>query len=503
MIAVALAMAAVVAFSGIVLTADDGDAAYEEDYGEIYNMKLAQGYSYRYTPSYPAGLEVETTILKHESGLEAEMQGGTLVVMLSESATIGQSYDLVLQAHSSTAGVEQTIYQHMRFTAVNGLTVPASQVINDIILGAELTFQAQASTDAETPGGEPMTITWSVKSGTELPAGLSLSGNTVSGEPTTVGKNTVSLTASSAGQTADLIIDFTVWQKIVAQEDETIQSYGNTVSSTIKAQTVSAGEDKSGDLTVTWAVASDSTDQLPTGFELDLETGIISGASNEAKTSVVKIVGTTTAESGPQQSVTKTVTICSEPIIVISTESGSNSIFTYATAEPVQVQMKVNEGVSDVTWSVLALSGITIDAETGILTVTNEAQAGNFNVTAKSAYGQEKTQQFTIVYEEPLIISGSNTLATSTDKEGSTTYTCNVEGVTWSVEDVPLGTNVTIDPQTGVMKLSDNNPAGPFVVTVKATSTNGQSAEYEVTVQVIPQLIFADLPSGGVIAYAI
>ena len=29
MIAVALAMAAVVAFSGIVLTADDGDAAYE------------------------------------------------------------------------------------------------------------------------------------------------------------------------------------------------------------------------------------------------------------------------------------------------------------------------------------------------------------------------------------------------------------------------------------------------------------------------------------------
>ena len=498
--ALAVAMAVVMALASVSLTAsEESDATYEENWGQIYNMNLAPGYSYRYTPEYPEGLEVETTILQSEAGLDADILEGTLVVSLSDSAQIGTSYDLVLQAHSDTGGVSQTIYQHLRFTAVNGLQITPSQVINDIILGAELTFEAQATTGATTPSGEPMAITWAVKSGTELPAGLELNGNTVSGEPTVPGKNTVSLTASSAGQTADLIIDFTVWQQIVQQSDETIYSHGNTVSSNIVPQTVASGEDKSGDLVLTWAVAGDSADQLPSGFQLDPSTGIISGSSTESQTSQVKITGTHAASG---QTVSKVVTISTEPVMQVSFDS--ESIFTYPDAEPSTATASVNSGVSTVTWSLQEqYTGVSIDPSSGVITVTNAASAGSVVVVATSAYGQTATGTIQIVIEEPLSISGADSVATSVGTPKTEQYTCNVSGVTWSVEDVPVGATITIDQSTGLLSVDANSPMDAFQITVKATSANGQTAEYEVTCQIVPQLAFSEPPTGGAIIYGI
>lgn len=500
LIAVAVSALAVFACLGAMVMAEDADAVYEEEYGQVYNMNLAPGYSYTYTPTYPAGLEVETTIEKYEdTGLDAEITPeGTLKVSLKDTAEIGTAYDLILKAHSSTGGVEQTIYQHLRFTAVDGLTVTPAQVINDIILGMEVTFQAQAETGATTTTGEPFPITWAVKSGTELPAGLNLEGNTVSGTPTTVGTNVVSLTASSAGQTADLIIDFVVYQKIVEQQDETIHSYGNTVSSTINPESVSSGEDKTGDITVTWKVADDTTDQLPDGFALDPNTGIISGQSTEAKTSVVKIVGT--SQVGPVQTSTKVVTIATEPVITIT--SPSDQVFTYPSAEPATLQLSVNQGVSTVTWSVSEANGVTIDASSGLLTVTNEASAGKVTITATSQYGQVVTKEISVIIEEPLTISGSETISSSVGIAAEQQYTCNVAGVTWSVEGAPAGLDASIGTD-GKLTVSGNSPMGPLTLTVKVTSANGQTATYEVTCQIVPQLVFSDPPTGGAIIYGI
>ena len=492
-------MAVAVALSGVVLLSGTSDATYEEDYGEVYKMNLAPGYTYSYTPSYPSGLEVETTIEKNEAGLDAEVtQEGTLRVSLTDSAVIGTSYDLILKAHSSTGGVEQTIYQHLRFTAVDGLTITPSQVINDIIAGAEVVFEAQATTGATTAGGQPLAITWAVKTGTELPSGLTLEGNKVSGTPTVVGTNVVSLTASSAGQTADLIVDFIVFNEIAEQSDETIYSYGNTVSSTINPEIVSSGEDKSGDITVKWAVADDTTDQIPDGFTLDPATGVISGSSTESKTSVVKIVGT--SQVGPAQTSNKVVTISTEPVMVIS--APAEQVFTYPDAQPSTLQLSVNSGLSDVEWSIPATAGVTIDADSGLLTVTNAASAGNIVVTAESEYGQIQTRTIEIVIEEPLTITGSDTISATVGNNAEQQYSCNVSGVTWTVEGAPAGLTASMGTD-GKLTVNGNSPMGPLTLTVKATSTNGQIAEYEVTCQIVPQLIFTDPPTGGAIIYGI
>ena len=293
-------------------------------------------------------------------------------------------------------------------------------------------------------------------------------------------------------------VDFIVFNEIAEQSDETIYSYGNTVSSTINPEIVSSGEDKSGDITVKWAVADDTTDQIPDGFTLDPATGVISGSSTESKTSVVKIVGT--SQVGPAQTSNKVVTISTEPVMVIS--APAEQVFTYPDAQPSTLQLSVNSGLSDVEWSIPATAGVTIDADSGLLTVTNAASAGNIVVTAESEYGQIQTRTIEIVIEEPLTITGSDTISATVGNNAEQQYSCNVSGVTWTVEGAPAGLTASMGTD-GKLTVNGNSPMGPLTLTVKATSTNGQIAEYEVTCQIVPQLIFTDPPTGGAIIYGI
>ena len=486
----------------MVMVIGDSEAIYDqtEEWGEVYQMNLAPGYSYRYTPEYPDGLEVETSILQAESeGLNAmvEPTSGQLVVTLRDGVSVGEQYDLILMAHSDTGGVSQTIYRHLRFNVVNGLEVDPAQVINDIIIGAEITFQAQAETGATTAGGDPLPIMWSVKAGTQLPDGLSLSGNTVSGTPTKTGHQTVSLTASSAGQTADLIVDFTVWQQIVAQDDETITSWGNEVQSTVKPQSVSE-EDPSGDLTLTWAVDEGTADQLPAGFELDPVTGIVSGSSTEAKVSVVTITGT---HSGSLQETSKVVMIRTEPVIdVIATPE---ELVTYPGSSDVTSQLTVPEGVSTPTWSIVDYAGVSVDPSTGVLTVTNAAGAGTITINVTSAYGQTATGSVEVVIENPPVVSGETRLATTAGTTAEITLTSSIEGSTWSVSEPPVGVSLTIGEDSGVLSLNCNIPVDEFTATITVTSPHGQTSEYQVTCQVVPVLQFVNPATGGAIAYAV
>lgn len=490
-------MAAMAALTFAVLGAFvmiDTDATYETtEYGEVYNMNLAPGYKYTYTPTYPEGLEVTTTIEKFESeGLNASVTNGTLTVQVKNGITSG-SYDVVIKATSSTGGVDQTIYQHLRFTIVKGLTMDeTANFINDVIKGAEVTFRAQASTGATTPSGNPLPITWAVTSGKVLPAGLALNGDTVSGTPEKTGMNTVYLTASSGGQTADLVVSFTVWQQIVDQTTETITSYGNTVSSTIVPQSVSS-EDDSGDLTLTWTVKSGT---MPAGFTLDPNTGIVSGSSTESKTTTVTIEGTHTASG---QSVQKSITIRSEPVLNLTPSKTTVAVYTGA---PVQtVTFQATEGISTIAWTVSEATGVSINAFTGELTISNTAVAGDITVTATTQYGQVKTSKITVIQEQPLTITGDSEISTVVDTPKTVTYTSSVPDVTWSVKDVPVGTDITID-QNGKLTLNDNNPS-ECTIKVVATSDSGQTVEFEVTCKVIPKLMFTDKPTGGVIAYAV
>ena len=460
--------------SAVVMLGNESNAVIEGDYGEVYEIDLAPGFSYTYTPTYPADLDVTTTILDYEDeGIDASIDGSTISVSVKNGVTSG-SYDLVIKAETNTGGLPQTAYQHIRFNVVAGLVVTPGQVINDIISGASVNFTPQASSGMDT-------VTWAVKG--ELPAGLSFDGTTVTGTPTQIGLNTLTLTASAKGQTQDLTVTFTVYNVIVGGSAETIFSNGNTVSSTAIAQT---GDD----LGVTWAVTSDN---LPDGFSLDAATGVISGSSTTLQEVTVTITGT--AANGPAQSVTKEITIRSEPAIEIT---GESSVTTYPVSANKTVLLSATQGTSAVTWSVTEAAGVSID-QSGLLTVTSDAATGNVTVTAQTAYGGSDTFQVSIVKEETATISGNDALTAKAGEPSTGAYTCNVEG-TWSVnsDGAPVGVTVEIS-ELGVLSISGAAPTDQFSVTVTLTTAGGQTVQKTVTCQIVSALIFNDVPTNGLI----
>ncbi len=411
-IAVLSAFAFVLAGAFLIVTDQSSDATYTEDYGTIYDINLAPGFQYTYTPSTNMEGTVISILKYEDAGITASLSdAGLITIQVKDGITSGE-YDLVIKAENTTAGITQTVYQHIRIHAVAGLTIDESaNVLDDIVLGSPIDFTPSATQTMTNLEGNAFQIIWSVKTGTELPAGLTLNGTTgnVSGTPTASGAQTISLTASSAGQTKDVVVDFTVWQKIVAQEDETITSYGSTVSSEIIPQTVSS-TDTSGDLVLVWSVKEGT---VPEGFLLNTATGVISGSSDVSKTSVVTIEGTHVAS------------------------------------------------------------------------------------------GQSVTKKVTIVSEAALSISGASSVSTIVDTAKTSQYTATVSGVTWELVDVPVGMEATIDENTGLMTLNDNNPSGPVVIKVKATAASGQSVTFDVTCQVVAKLSWDGVPTGGAIAYAI
>lgn len=477
--AVALFSALAMAICGVSVL-DGSDAAYDET-DDIYELSLAPGFSWTYTPTYPSDLDVTTTVEKYEDGVVAEMVGESVKITIAEG-TVSGTYDVLIKAYTDTGGLEQTIYKIIRVTVAAGLEVSGS--INNIILGASVDFTPNADSDMTE------VITWSTDDDLES-MGLALSDGKVTGTPTEAGTYSFTLTANAAGETKDLEISFVVYQQIVSGSDETITSYGTTVSSTAVQQTVSDG-DTSGDLNVVWTSTS-----LPDGFSLDPSTGVVSGSSSVLSETVVTLTGT---DSASGQSVTHDVTIRSEPALMLS---GDSSVTVFSGCDPREIQLTATQGTSTVTWSVTSVEGVSID-QTGKVTINDAAAEQDVTVTAQTAYGQSKTHQIHISVEEIFSVSGSSTLSAIAGQSNTAQYTA-AEGVTWSVdtEGAPVGATVTIDESTGVLTLSSASPQSAFTVTITATSATGQTATMQVTLTVVSQLSFTNEPSTGVIVFEI
>lgn len=476
----------------------DSSAITDETYGTVHEIKVAPNFRWTYTPTYPSDLTVTTTIQTQgtntgssatsstikSGGTWASMSGGTLTVTVPGVTAAGTVYDVILKA-SVTTPIAQTAYQYVRVIVTNGLAVSGS--INDIIEGASVNFSPTASSDVSE------IVTWSITSGKSLPAGLTLSGNIVSGTPTIVGTNMLFLTATCAGEIKNLVVSFVVYNVIVGESSETIYSHGNSVSSAIITQTGS-------DLKVTWAVTSGT---LPAGFSLDTSTGAVSGSSVEHKTTALTITGT--AANGPTQSISKNITISTEPVIQIS---GDDSILTYAgNATTVSKTMTATANTSMVTWSLEgAPAGVTINLS-GMISVSGSAAATTgttFTVKAVSEYGQIVTRTITLIVESKLVLSGSSVLNTIAGTPATSTFTAtggSSNAITIDTASVPVGAIVNM--QNGTVTLSDSAAAAPFTVDITVTSAAGQTDTITMTMQVSSKLVFTTLPSNGTTAYAV
>lgn len=185
----------------IPIASDDSAA---DTYNRTTSVTIAPGMSYTYTPTFPSDLNVTVTIQSQTSNW-ASLSNKTLTVNVPAS-NAGSSYQVVLKYTSSNP--TQTYTDCINFSITSNLSVSGSQ--SNIVKGTAITMTPTASGMG--------TVTWAVKSGTTLPAGLSLSSTStgaVTGTPTSTGTNTIQLTATSSyGETKDLTVTFTVYAQI-------------------------------------------------------------------------------------------------------------------------------------------------------------------------------------------------------------------------------------------------------------------------------------------------
>ena len=170
--ALAAVLVSVIAAVSLIPMSDAAGEDLSGTYGEATVIEIAPGFEWRYTPEFPEDLtEFVTVSLEVNDGSVGYVDGSMVIVTIPEEAASGTTYNVVIEA-SMTEPVEQTAYHYVKFVVVDGLSV--SGTINDIIAGTHIDFSPIGESDMS---GE---ITWTVKSGTELPAGLELADGKVS-----------------------------------------------------------------------------------------------------------------------------------------------------------------------------------------------------------------------------------------------------------------------------------------------------------------------------------
>lgn len=470
----------IIAFSGT------SEATGEDltGYGDVNEIEIAPGYSWSYTATFPSDLEAGTVLSfqVNELNTNAAIDGHNLSITIPSGFEPGK-YNIVLKADHAASG--QTAYQWIRITVNEAMSVNYSGCINEIIAGASQSITLNAT-------GGVGTVTWHEVS---LPQGLTLSGNVVSGTPTTIGENVIQVQAiSDKGETKDLEIKFTVFNKIVGAEPETITGAGAYAASSAIAQTGS-------DLNVTWAVTAG---ELPAGFSIDASTGVVSGTYTGSEPVEVKVTLTGTAGNGPEQTATKELTIRAEPAFTLNADS--ETVLTYTgNAASKTANLSASATTSAITWTVSELAGVSV--ENGVLTVTGAAPVGNntVTVTGTTAYGQVQTKQIAINVEDTLAITGPDSLVTTAGTPASTSAFTITGG---SVNTVAISDNggyasgLTYDAESNVLSISYPDAHAQATVTLTVTSAAGQTATIDVDVTVYSSMGFTSEPGfDGIYAY--
>ena len=475
------------AFAVLTIDGSDATGADLSGYGEVNEITIAPGYSWSYTAKFPSDLESGVVLSFEQNELAgiATISGLTLSVNGITSTYAGNSYNIVLKATHADSG--QTSYQWIRIIVNQAMSVNHSGCIDEIISGASQTINLLSE-------GGIGTVTWSEVS--SLPAGLTLSGSTISGVPTTIGTNTIQVRATStvngvAQQTMDVEITFTVFNVIVGGADEVVDASNHYAASSAITQT-------GNDLNVKWT----TTDTLPAGFSLDASTGVISGTyiGSTAGSHVINLTGT--AQNGPSQTASKKVTINVEPTFSIS---GDSMIKTYTGNADVTSQFSIAQSTSTITWSITSLAGVSI-SQTGLVTVSGTAaviDSTSLTVTARSAYGQTQTKIIDLLVEDTLDISGASRLVSYQSKAASIDITVT-GGSSNTVQITDYGgiSETALTYTGGKLNIASAGTISSTTVTLTVTSAAGQTDTMDVEVIVYSALGFTNAPgAAGIFAF--
>lgn len=220
--------------------------------------------------------------------------------------------------------------------------------------------------------------TWSLGSGSSLPAGLSLAASgAISGKPTGYGNFSFGVTVKDSGSPAQTV-SATVTLSVV-QAGSPLAIGTTTLPGGVPNQTYSTTLNATGGMSpYTWTLASGT---LPAGLSFAASTGVISGTPTAIGTS--SLTFSVTDSSSPQQTA-KSVTlslVVAPPVLAITT---SSSLPSGAAGTAYSNPLTASGGTGAYTWSITVgtlPAGLTLAATTGIISGT-PTTSGTSNFTA-------------------------------------------------------------------------------------------------------------------------
>jgi hypothetical protein len=332
--------------------------------------------------------------------------------------------------------------------------------------------------------------TWSIVSG-NLPNGLSLSGNQITGKitgtPTLAGDYTFTLRVTD-GTGAYKEKEYTI--RINAPLQITTDSLPNGTQGVAYSLGISY---TGGTAPYTWSATG-----LPNGLNIDGVTGVISGVPTQAGQSTVTI----TLQDATGAQVQKSYTLNIYEPVTIMTTSLRAGIVDSSYSET----LRAEGGRKPYTWSIAEGSlprGLDLAPQTGVISGKPTA-IGEYNFTVKvtDANGSVATKGLSIMVYNPITITTTG-LKPWTKDVGGYSETLQASGgdgnYTWSIVsgNLPNGLSLSGNQITGKIT-GTPTLAGDYTFTLRVTDGTGayQEKEYTIRINAPLQIMTDSLPNG-------
>ncbi len=454
--------------------------------GTAYSQTLAAtGGIKSYTWSISAGALPAGLSLNASTGAVTGTPTGSVTGPISFTVKVTDSE---VPAGSATAALSITI-----------TAAPLSVVTTSLPTGVD---GSNYSATLQAAGGVSP-YSWAVTTGS-LPAGLTLSGNTISGSPTGTGTTftvTVTDAETPTAQTATKQLTITVNPQLTVT---TTTLAAGTVGTSYNQTLAAAG----GITPYTWAV---TTGSLPAGLTLNASTGAITGKPTGPQVGVISFTVTVTDAESPTKTANANLSITiSAPPLTITTSSLPTGVLNQSYSG----SLSATGGITPYTWSISVGNlppGLTLNASTGAITGTDSTQTGTFNFTVQVTDSESPSQ--TTTKSLSITINNSAPLQITTTSGGlptgvvNTPYPSNaflsatggIQPYTWSYTgNLPPG--MSLNTSTGQIT---GTPAstGTFSFTAKVTDSSSPvqtaTASLSITVNGTLTITTTSVPNGS------